>query len=141
MALDMFLELEGDPPDWGACIEAARRAGVADLEYKDGQLVQGNFVRSGVFFWRGGVSEKGLRPIAAIGNHGCSFLRRYVICFRLNEITIDCSSDGEQDVKCFLINLTELTSMKFVLSFQYEGVYAIRGELGLEWYWSEPREW
>lgn len=140
MALDMFLELEGDPPDWAACVEAARRAGAVDLEYKDEQLVQGAFIRSGVFFWQGGVSEKGLRSIAANGNHGCCFLRRYVICFRLREITTDCSSDGEQDIKRFLENLTDLTSMQFVLSFQYEGVYAVRCKLGLEWCWREPRE-
>lgn len=140
MALDMFLELEGDPPDWDACLEAARKVGVADLEHKDGQLVQGVFSRSGLCFWRSGSSEKGLRPIAAEGHHGCCFLRRYVICFRVGQITTDGSSDDEQDIRQFLIKLSELTSMQFVLSFQFEGVYAVRCRRGFEWHWDMPRE-
>lgn len=139
MALEMDLELEGDTPDWNACSEAARITGVSELTMTNGRLTDGEFSRSGTYFRRakGGVGDEGeLSPVRAEGCHGCSFLTRYRIVFRINNGLYD---ESVEDIKDFVAHLARLSPMKFVLSFQLEGVYAVRCAGELEWFWHEPR--
>jgi hypothetical protein len=138
MALDMSLELEGEAPDWRACIQAARLTGVTSLTSEEGHAhrFEGQFARSWVVFW---TSRRDTRPwvVTAEGDHGCDFTRLYTIVFRLNNSRYD---ESVADLRDFLTHLAELSSMQFVLSFQGEQVYAIRDhERGFEFFWDSPR--
>jgi len=140
MALTMDLELEGDSPDWSACAEAARLVGVLELTMTNERLTDGEFSRSHTYFRRAksGFGDEGeLLPIRAEGYHGCDFLTRYRIVFRINNSLYD---ESVEDIKDFLTHLARLSPMKFVLSFQLEGVYAVRCSGGLEWFWHEPHD-
>lgn len=139
MALEMDLELEGNAPDWQACAEAARMTGVAELAMANGRLTDGEFSKSGTYFWRAksGFGEEGeLLPVRAEGRHGCDFLTRYRIVFRINNGKYD---ESVKDIKDFLTHLARLSPMKFVLSFQLEEVRAVRCSKDLEWFWDTPR--
>jgi hypothetical protein len=138
MGLDFELELEGSQPDWAACAEAARRVGVDELTQADDRF-GGQFSRSGTFFGATKRAERRDYGINAEGDHGCSFPVHYSIEFRLNSGKYD---ESVVDVKEFLTQLSELSPMQFVLSFQYEGVYAIRDHLrGFHFFWDNPLLW
>mgnify|MGYP003576470726 CR=1 FL=1 len=136
MSLDYILELEGDPPDWAACIEAARRAGVTTLNTRGDRLDDATFKDSSGFFWATENWRSRLSAISAEGDHGCSFLTRWSIVFRLNNIAYE---ENREDIRRFCIELSARSKMEFVLSFQLEGVRATRDGRGLIWSWDEPR--
>ena len=139
MALDMFLEIEGDSPDWAMIRLIAEKM---DVEWPDTDPgkgpMHGSFPNSWMHFWvGGGGKDRELREPVAEGKHDCHFLTRYTILFRLINSKYD---ECREDIKKFLTHLSELTSMQFVLSFQFEGVYAIRDhQRGFEWFWDNTR--
>lgn len=149
MALEMHLELEGPETDWKAVREALRRTGVEELELFD-DLTTFNvpyFTRSHAQImktqfhnWESDdrTWHKGPRPfVSAEGNHGCKFTVSGGLIFRLINSLYD---ESVEDIKSFLTHLTELSPMQFVLSFQGEGIYAIRDhKRGFEWFWNDPR--
>ena len=133
MSLDMNLELEGDSPDWALIASAMRDVGVKDLVVEaDG--IEGTFARSFTYFYTYG-QDGPLRPISAEGQHGCDFLRKYVLVFRINNSLYD---ESVADLHVFLQLLAKRSPMRFVLSFQYEGVRAVRDYDDLEWFWNDP---
>lgn len=135
MTLEMTLELEGDDPDWDAMAQAAKQTGVYDFNYAEGKQFEGFFEKSYVYF--GWVRwEAVCQPIMAEGYHGCDFLTRCTIVFRVNNSLYD---ESVQDIKDFLTHLSELSTMQFVLSFQYEEVRAVRCKHGFDFFWHDGR--
>lgn len=98
-------------------------------------LADGEFSKSCVYFWLG--MDRALQHVRAEGYHGCDFLTRYTMCFRINNSLYD---ESVEDIKTFLTHLSQLSPMQFVLSFQGEEVRAIHNKQGFEWFWSEPRD-
>jgi ketosteroid isomerase-like protein len=136
LSLDIILELEGDPPDWGACIEAAQAVGVTSLTTKGERLDDATFRDSGGYFWSAENRRGRLSSISAEGKHGCSFETRYCIVFRLNNGAYEMNRD---DIHRFCSELAERSLLGFVLSFQLEEVRATRDARGLVWTWDAPR--
>lgn len=134
MALDMFLELEGSQPSWEALTEAATLTGVEDLRSIPGSSFDGRFRASSTSFWLSGGDK--LQPLVAEGRHECAFLTQYVVVFRVNNDRYD---ESVEDLRTFLTHLARLSPMQFVLSFQYEGVYAVRDKRGFDFFWHAPR--
>lgn len=77
MALDYFLELEGETPNWEACIQSLKSVGLIDLVVEDGRFKRANLTSSGMHCWSSKVPEDEDTSIAAQGNHGCKFQSRY----------------------------------------------------------------
>ncbi|MFJ3058270.1 hypothetical protein [Herbaspirillum sp. NPDC087042] len=136
MSLDMSLEIEGEIPDWEALDNAIRSVGVINYEIDRDYVFQGAFKKSDGYFWLSKRSEAQRKTVIAEGNHGCSFCVYNAIVFRINNFYYD---DFVEDMNSFLKKLTSLSSMQFVLSFQYEDVYAVRNKRGFEFFWDQPR--
>ena len=137
MAQDLFLELEGEMPDWSNFVRAMELVGAEIRTDSAGKIVDGHFHASGMSFWRGGGEDRGVGGIVAEGAHECTFLRRYVVAFRLSQQHYD---QCIEDLTNFLTKLSEISKMQFVLSLHYEGVYAINCvDRGLQFFWGNPR--
>ncbi len=136
MSLDMFLEIEGERPDWRALDKAIRAVGVVNYEGGHDGVFQGSFAKSDGYFWLSKRDKDQRKSIIAEGSHGCVFCVCYTIVFRINN-----SFYGEfvEDMHNFLRELADLSSMQFVLSFQYEDVYAIRDSKEFQFFWNQPR--
>lgn len=137
MALEMWLELEGNPPDWKLVEAALADTGVENLEFlKEGELdtyfkKSNTWVRT--FTW----SDAPRNGVTAEGLHGCKFVVYGGLIFRINNSKYD---ESKADIKTFLTHLSESSQMQFVLSFQIEEVRAIRDHRrGFEWFWDAPR--
>lgn len=133
MSLDMILELEGASPDWVLIASAIRAVGAKDLVVEADGL-EGTFARSFTYFYTYG-QDRPLGPISAEGQHGCDFLRKYDLVFRINNSLYD---ESVADLHDFLQLLAKRDPMRFVLSFQLEGVRAVRDDGDLEWFWDDP---
>lgn len=136
MALDYFLELEGENPDWEACIQSLKSIGVIDLVVENGRFKHANLANSGMYCWSSKVPEDEDTMIASQGNHGCAFQSFYSIVFRVRVETLDESVD---EIHRFCQELESRSSMGFVLSLLFEGVSATRDSRGLIWTWDNPR--
>lgn len=136
MAMDYFLELEGDSPDWESCIQALTAVGVFALTRKDNVFKHANLTKSGMYCWSTTIEEGDTPVIHANGNHGCSFGSRYSIIFRLSPSEMDSCIE---ELFCFCEKLAALSTMGFVLSYQLDEVVATRDARGLLWTWDEPR--
>ncbi|BEP54056.1 MULTISPECIES: hypothetical protein [unclassified Variovorax] len=138
MALDMYLEMNGDLKDWESTKEILYEAGMVSLPEHRPDAVWYTLGNGEVFCeaqWR--RSSRRTNEIIAEGDHRCSFLVNAEISFRINNSTYD---EAVSIIKTVLTHLTERTGMLFVLSFQYEDVRAIRDrERGFEWFWNDPR--
>lgn len=49
-------------------------------------------------------------------------------------VPISALSESSKDIQAFLVGLSVETELRFVLSFQYESVYAVRDEQGLRFF-------
>jgi hypothetical protein len=137
MALEMDLETSGTIDDWQTLMLVLADIGLSHVEVRDkfglrGVLGHGEVTVGAT--WgrapRGGV-------IRAEGNHGCDFVVNGNLTFRIINALYD---EAVATIKLFLTRLSERTDMLFVLSFQLEGVRAIRDrERGFEWFWANPR--
>ncbi|HEY4318805.1 MAG TPA: hypothetical protein VGN04_14490 [Herbaspirillum sp.] len=149
MSLDMTLETEGDSPDWAVLEKAAKavalgeltnsfsspeRKGVLTNFYEMEERFDGWFLKSRTSFCL--HKQASLEHICAEGMHGCDFKVRYIIVFRPPASGYD---EFVEEIRVFLSTLTDLSSMQFVLSFQYEGVYAIRNAIGFSFHWDAPK--
>lgn len=149
MALDMSLEIEGEKPDWEALGQAALATGVEDFAnplaekgvdnflakyYNKEERFDGYFLKSFAHFRLHKKSVLG--KIYAEGNHGCDFNTQYSIIFRINNNYYD---EFVEDIRKFLNTLVAISPMQFVLSFQYEGIYASRHKDNFEFFWDAPR--
>ena len=149
MSLDMNLEIEGDLPDWAALEKAAKAAGVGELTnafsrpspkgflsnfYKTEEQFDGWFLKSRTSFHL--HKQASIGNITAEGLHECDFKVRYVIVFRPLNSGFD---EFVEEIRIFLSALADLSPMQFVLSFQYEGVYAIRNATGFSFHWDKPK--
>ncbi|NUU03159.1 hypothetical protein HNO84_16255 [Herbaspirillum robiniae] len=135
-SLDMSLEIEGEKPDWEALGNAIQSVGVVNYEIERDSVFQGAFAKSDGYFWLSKRSDGQRKTVIAEGNHGCEFSVWNTIVFRINNSFYD---EFVEDIHIFLKRLAELSSMQFVLSFQYEGVYAIRNEKEFQFFWDQPR--
>ena len=61
---------------------------------------------------------------------------QYSIIFRINNNYYD---EFVEDIRKFLNTLVAISPMQFVLSFQYEGIYASRHKDNFEFFWDAPR--
>jgi hypothetical protein len=141
MALDMSLELEDIPNALDDCRKAAEKTGVIWPKDDLGtDFLHGNFRHSNLYFWRSrGATNSGAVPhaICAEGLHDCEFIVKHVVTFRLVNANYD---ECVHDIKEFLTNLTQISSIQFILSFQGERVYSLRDKKrGFEWFWNQPR--
>lgn len=69
--------------------------------------------------------------------HGCDFKVTGGAVLRITNTLYD---EAVATIKLLLTQITKKTNILFVLSFQLEGVYAIRDrQRGFEWFWDEPR--
>jgi len=137
MALDMYLEINGKQADWETAKKILYESGMPHLEAHRHNSLWGTLGDGEVFAEAEWGLPRRTREIIAEGAHGCSFLVEGEMSFRINNSMYD---EAVATIKAFLTALTERTNMLFVLSFQYEGVYAIRDkERGFEWFWQEPR--
>ncbi|RFB68902.1 hypothetical protein E4P32_20645 [Herbaspirillum sp. 3R11] len=149
MSLDMNLEIEGGSPDWAALEKAAKAAGVVELTnsfphperksgvtnfYKTEEQFDGWFLKSRTSFRL--HKKASLGNISAEGVHGCDFKVQYVIVFRPPNSGYD---EFVEEIRIFLSILADLSSMQFVLSFQYEGVYATHNATGFSFHWDKPK--
>lgn len=138
MALDMYLEMGGSAKDWEITKEILYELGMERLPEHRLDAVWYTLGNGEVFCeagWR--RPSRRTKEIIAEGDHGCSFLVEAEISFRINNSMYD---EAVATMKSVLTRLTKRTDMLFVLSFQYEGVYAIRDrERGFEWFWNDPR--
>lgn len=134
----MYLEMGGSPKDWEITKEILFELGMERLPEHRPEAVWYTLGNGEVFCeaqW--GRPSRRTKEIIAEGKHGCSFLVDAEISFRINNSMYD---EAVQTMKAVLSRLTERTGMMFVLSFQYEEVYAIRDwENGFEWFWDDPR--
>ncbi|EJL81753.1 hypothetical protein PMI16_04608 [Herbaspirillum sp. CF444] len=149
MALDMFLEIEGCNPDWNALENAMISTGVENFEntmaikeenkFLSKHLIKevkfrGDFAKSHSLFYV--CKSENSHDIISEGNHNCDFKVQYTIVFRVNNAYYD---EFVKDIHNFLRTLAGLSSMQFVLSFQYEEVRAIRNKVGFEFFWNMPK--
>lgn len=137
MALEFKLELEGNPPDWSAVEYALKETGVDDLMPLPLGPLDATFTQSGTYITRFQWSDGPRGWVSAEGRHGCKFVVAGGLTFRINNSKYD---ESVEDIKTFLSHLVKRSSMQFVLSFQGEGVYALRCGSGFEWFWDNPRE-
>ncbi len=129
--------MNGCVEDWRKLKAILDEIGMDDVERRGDSVVRGVLGHGELIVgasWgdapRGGV-------IRAEGNHGCDFVVNGNLTFRIINALYD---EAVETIKTVLTCLTETTDMQFVLSFQYEGVYAIRDlERGFEWFWNQPR--
>lgn len=137
MALEMWLELEGNPPDWAVVETALANTGVENLKFlREGEL-DTYFKESNAWIRTFRWSNAPRFEVTAEGEHGCKFTVSEGLIFRINNSKYD---ESAENIKTFLAHLSELSPMQFVLSFQGEGVYAIRDKKrGFEWLWDAPR--
>lgn len=91
----------------------------------EGGYLTGNFKNSGVYFvfrcfsTPEDVAAEGLDVDWKVGMSGAFHCPiRYLL-------------ESSEDIKYFLANLSIETAFKFVLSFQYESLYVIRNEFGV----------
>lgn len=137
MALEMQLEMNGDLDDFRLLTCILEEIGLLDVEKVDDHTYAG-FLGNGEV---GVLVRWGYAPrdsvIRAEGNHECNFLVTGNLMFRIRTSLYD---EAVETIGIVLTQLAQRTKMLFVLSFQYEGVYAIRDkERGFEWFWREPR--
>lgn len=137
MALEMKLELEGNPPDWSAVEYALIETGVDDLKPLPLGPLDASFIKSGTYITRFQWSDGPRDRVSAEGRHGCKFVVAGGLTFRINNSRYN---ESVEDIKTFLCHLARRSPMQFVLSFQGEGVYALRCSRGFEWFWENPRE-
>jgi hypothetical protein len=133
MSLDMVIELEGEKPDWNAIKNSAIKVGVESLDLK-GNQISFCFLKSRSRLWT--VDAGRPREIAAEGKHGCNFLTRFRLIIRIN---VSMYSESVENIHDFLFNLSYISPMRFVMSFQQEEVQAIRNDRGFEFFWDNPR--
>jgi len=137
MAIEMNLEMNGSDEDWEALKLILNEVGLHSVEAQDKfglRASLGNGELAIGVSWR--HSPRG-GAIRAEGKHDCSFIVTGNATFRITSAMYD---EAVATIKLLLTLLTERTNMLFVLSFQLEGVYAIRDrERGFEWFWSDPR--
>lgn len=121
MSLSMFLELE-----YGATIAGVREVLRGfPVEFRDHTEVSGVFLNSYCHFV---VKEvEGVRGVVAEGVHA-DWNVGIVAGFHYRAENIDASW---LDVVDFMIKYSEVTDLRFVLSFHYENVYAVRDDRGL----------
>ena len=137
MALEMELEMNGSVEDWHKLKAVLDEIGMYDVERRGDFLVRGVLGQGELIVGASWGSAPRDGVIRAEGNHGCDFVVNGNLTFRIINALYD---EAVATIKTFLTRLTEKTGMLFVLSFQYEGVYAVRDrERGFEWFWSEPR--
>ena len=134
MSAEVVMELEGEDPDWSACVLAASMSGAVDIN-EGGVRLGGRYPNSWMFFCA--YRRERLSGIFAEGRHDCSFPVLYEINFRLNIARyVECV----HDIKTFAENLSKLSPMQWVLSFQYEQVYATNDRArGFQFFWWTPR--
>lgn len=137
MALDMNLEMNGAAIDWEEFKMILKEIGLISVEFEDefglravlghGELTIG--------FSLGQSPRNGM--IRAEGLHECDFT---VTGGAVLRITTSLYDEAVATIKFLLTQIAEKTNILFVLSFQLEGVYAIRDRRrGFEWFWDEPR--
>jgi hypothetical protein len=137
MALDMYLEVNGSQTDWEVAKALLYELGMPRLDEHGPRALWGTLSNGEVFAEAQWAPLRSRDEIIAEGKHGCEFVVTCEFSFRINNSMYD---EAVATIKTFLQRLTEETNMQFVLSFQYEGVYAIRDrERGFEWFWNEPR--
>jgi len=138
MALDMYVEASGDSGGWHVAKEILCEMGMARIPEHRPNAVWGALGNGEVFCEAERDRPSRRSPeIVAEGVHGCKFLVNVEFSFRINNSMYD---EAVATIRTFLTRLTDRTDMLFVLSFQYEGVYAIRDrERGFEWFWNKPR--
>lgn len=137
MALEMQLEMGGTLEDWLTLERVLEQLGLFEVEKVNAHTYAG-FLGGGEVgvLVRWGYAPRG-GVIRAEGDHKCNFVVTGNLMFRINTPMYD---KAVETIETVLTQLTERTSMLFVLSFQLESVYAIRNwERGFEWFWREPR--
>jgi|SRR5450830_713004 len=101
--------------------------------YKTEKQFDGWFLKSKTSFRL--HKKESLGNISAEGLHGCDFKVRYAIVFRPPSRGFD---EFVEKIRIFSSTLADLSPLQFVLSFQYEGVYAIRNATGFSFHWDKP---
>lgn len=115
-----------------SAVEAGQQMADAASNTSDGRM---QALAGAAAAFKGYNTYKGM--IDAAGNHDCKFTVSEGLIFRINNSKYD---ESAENIKTFLVHLSELSPMRFVLSFQGESVYAIRDEKrGFEWLWDAPR--
>lgn len=123
MTISMMLELEA-----GTTLEGVSRvlsAMNASYGLVEGRL-EGSFQRSNCFF--SFISMEPPRPIVAEQFEG-DWLASVGGLFEVRANVMEC---GEDDIQDFLRIFCRIFSFRFVLSFQYEKIYSVRGKAGVE---------
>ena len=137
MALEMDLEMNGGPQDWKALNLIVEEIGLSEISAQDETGMRAALGRGELSIGVSWGNPKRDGVIRAEGKHECHFKVTGTILFRINNSMYD---EAVATIRTILTQLTERTDMLFVLSFQYEGVYAIRDpKRGFEWFWQEPR--
>lgn len=129
MAIEYTMEIEGNPPNWEIITSILNECDAVNLEFTSDRLKCGDFGNSGIFFY---IFDKGkLEEVSAENFPKDQFLCRYSIVFRFRT---DQLSESMQEVKYFCLRFSELTTYKFVLSYQFELVCGFRLDQ-LIWQW------
>lgn len=137
MALEMQLEMNGDRRDWKMLNLILAEVGLSGIDIQDEAGIRANLGNGELMIGASWGNPKRNGEIRAEGKHDCNFKVTGTILFRINNSMYD---EAVATIKTVLTHLTERTNMLFVLSFQYEGVYAIRDrDRGFEWFWQQPR--
>ena len=129
MALEYSLELESDSPEWSLVIAALHDANARDIEFVGAIPMSGFFDRSGTYFRM--VDCGHLKEVSAEDFPKDLFLTSHGLVFRVNVGDLEQSA---QDIHDFLLSLASKSTLRFVLSHQYEEVHAYRTDKFV-WNW------
>jgi hypothetical protein len=137
MALEKDLEMSGGPQDWKILNLILAEIGLSEISAQDETGMRATLGNGELWIGVSWGNPKRDGVIRAEGAHGCHFKVTGTILFRINNAMYD---EAVATIKTVLTQLTERTSMLFVLSHQFEEVCAIRDlERGFEWFWYESR--
>jgi hypothetical protein len=136
MAIEMILEFEGAIPDWDVIQKALDSVGKA-LTLRDAEGKLKYAYSEGADYWISPSYKDSIRGnVNAEGGHGCKFVHRGELTFRARG---GFKVEAVAEIKYFLESLCKLSPIQFVLSHQYEDVYAFRDyKRGFVWCWDNP---
>ena len=128
MSIEMFVEAENvlTPDELKRILSFVGVDKFVEEEYG----FSGKFPRSNMIFdvFQEGKTTLGTQVIAENAASECSWIVGIRIKFRyVNETYEACAAD----LKTFVLGLANSTTARFVLSFQFETIYAIRDGVGL----------
>lgn len=140
MAIDMFTEVNGSRSDWEIIKNIIYEMGMEKSPDQSSDAISGALRNNAVFCeaaWEWRAKRGRSQNIRAEANHGCKFPVNIQVDFRINTLLYD---EAVKLIKNTLKRISCETNALFVLSFQYENVYAIRDDRGFQWLWDHPLE-